>query len=76
MILLLASLLVGIAAVVLALTAERWLSGILGLLDRVLGRLGVGTWSARALTEIEKYVAERTAEKRCKKRGESQDELP
>jgi len=49
----------GALAIVLVLTVERWLLPILNILDRLLTRIGFGTWSARCLTKAEEWVSKR-----------------
>ncbi len=66
MILLAASIVVGVICIALTLPAERWLLSSLNILDKVLAALGVGTWSARILTNVENWVAERTARRAAK----------
>ena len=53
-----AALAAAIAAVALVATARWWLEASLGWLDRVLTRLGVGTWSAKFLTWAEEKASE------------------
>lgn len=66
MTLIVASIIAGVICIALTLTAERWLLSILNILDKVLAALGVGTWSARILTNVENWVAERTARRAAK----------
>jgi hypothetical protein len=46
-----------ITVVTLVGTARWWLAALLGWLDRVLARLGVGTWAARFLTWAERKAS-------------------
>ena len=66
MILIAASIVIGVICIALTLTAERWLLSVLNTLDKVLAALGVGTWSARILTNVENWVAERIARRAAK----------
>jgi hypothetical protein len=53
----------GALASVLVLTVKRWLLPILNVLDRLLTRIGFGTWSARCLTKAENWVSQKVARK-------------
>ncbi len=49
----------GAVAILALVSADLWLPPILGQLDRVLTRLGVGTWAAGFLTWAEKGLRRR-----------------
>lgn len=46
-------------AVLLLATSRWWLARLLSALDRLLVRLGVGTWAAGAITWLEQKARER-----------------
>jgi len=49
----------GVAAILLLLTVERWLVPALGWLDARLTAMGFGKWSAGLLTRMEERFARR-----------------
>ncbi len=61
------AIIVAAAAILLLWTAPNWLSGMLGVLDRFLVRMGAGTWAAGFITWVEDRAAERRAMRRNRK---------
>lgn len=56
----LAAVIAGAAVIIfLILTVERWLLYILNAMDKVLTRIGFGTYSARILTSVEDWFREK-----------------
>ena len=61
------AILAAAAAIFLLWTAPSWLSRLLGGLDRLLVRMGAGTWAAGFITRMENRASERRARRRNRK---------
>jgi hypothetical protein len=64
------ALLAALVLVVLVATADRWLVALLTGLDRILTRMGIGTWSARLLTRGEDWARARREARSRRKVGD------
>lgn len=63
MTILLSAALFGAVSIALLLTADHWLLSLLNGLDKILTRMGFGTWSAGALTAAERWLKNRKRER-------------